>query len=51
MGYDPAKVQAKYDNDLAHAPADYVRFGRTVVPVNPGDPIEVNVSDRPPGSQ
>ncbi len=51
MGYDPAKVQAKYDNDLAHAPAGYVRFGRTVVPVNPGEPIEVEASDRPPGTQ
>lgn len=48
MGYDPAAVQARYDNDLTRAPAAYVRFGRGVVPLRRGGPIEVEVSGQPP---
>ena len=38
MGYDPDAVQRRYDNDLARAPAGYVRFDRDVVPLRAGDP-------------
>ena len=44
MGYDPAAVQARYDNDLARPPLAYVRFGRGVVPLKEGDEVEVDVS-------
>lgn len=44
MGYDPAAVQQRYDTDLTRLPARYVRFGRNVVSLRPGDPIDVSVS-------
>lgn len=44
MGYDPDAAQQRYDNDLSHAPAAYVRFDRNVVPLHSGDPIGVSVS-------
>jgi hypothetical protein len=43
MGYDPASVQRRYDNDLSRAPAGYVRFERNVVPLRSGDPVGVAV--------
>ena len=48
MGYPRAEAEAAYDNSLTHGPRRYVRFGRGVVPVQAGEPIEVTVSDRPP---
>ena len=50
MGYDPDAVQRRYDNDLARAPAGYVRFDRDVVPLRAGDPVGVTVSARFPGA-
>ena len=50
MGYDTRAVQRRYDNDLARAPAGYVRFDRDVVPLRAGDPVGVTVSARFPGA-
>ncbi|MGX7894111.1 sulfatase-like hydrolase/transferase [Tsuneonella sp. HG222] len=44
MGYDQAAVQQRYDNDLTQGPLGYVRFGRGVVPLREGDPVEIEVS-------
>lgn len=50
MGYDPAAVQQRYDNDLTLAPARYVRFERNVVPLRLGDAVGVHASARFPGA-
>ena len=44
MGYDPTKVQRRYDNDFARAPARYVRFDRDAVPLRAGGTIGVAVA-------
>jgi hypothetical protein len=44
MGYDPRTVQDRYDNDLARAPARYVRFDRDVVPLRSGGTIGVVIA-------
>ncbi len=49
MGYDAAVVQRQYDNDLARAPARYVRFDRNVVPLRSGDPVGVTIAGTFPG--
>lgn len=49
MGYDPAAVQRRYDNDLTLPPAKYVRFGRDVVPLRAGDSIGVHIAAHFPG--
>jgi hypothetical protein len=49
MGYDPAEVQRRYDNDLTRAPARYVRFDRNVVPLRSGDPVGVTIAGTFPG--
>jgi len=51
MGYDLQAVQARYDRDLSQAPAAYVQFGRTVVPLGKDGRIDVDVAQRPPGTQ
>jgi hypothetical protein len=51
MGYDLQAAQARYDRDLSQAPAAYVRFGRTVVPLGEDGRIDVDVAQRPPGTQ
>ena len=48
MGYDPATVEARYDNDLTGAPARYVRFDRDVVPLRTGGEIGIAVADAIP---
>ena len=48
MGYDPATVEARYDNDLSGAPARYVRFDRDVVPLRTGGEIGIAVADAIP---
>jgi hypothetical protein len=44
MGYDPAAVQRRYDNDLTRPTARYVRFDRNVVPLRSGEPIGVTAA-------
>ena len=46
MGYDPKAVQQAYDNDLTQASARRVWFGRRIVPLNPGDTVEVHATPR-----
>ena len=41
MGYDPAEVQRRYDNDLTRPTARYVRFDRDVVPLRAGGEIGI----------
>ena len=48
MGYDAVAAQARYDTDLTSPPAAFVRFGRGVVPLRAGEPVEVIVSPRFP---
>jgi hypothetical protein len=43
MGYDPAEVQRRYDNDLGAPTARYVQFDRNVVPLSSGDAIGIRV--------
>ncbi|MXP42226.1 sulfatase-like hydrolase/transferase [Altererythrobacter soli] len=43
MGYDPAAVQRRYDNDLGAPTARYVQFDRNVVPLSPGEAIGIRV--------
>jgi len=49
MGYDPARVAARYDADLTRPTARYVWFGRAAVPVSRGAPVEVHASAGFPG--
>ncbi len=49
MGYDPAAAAARYDNDLTHATARYVWFGRAVIPVTSGGKVEMHGEERFPG--
>ncbi len=49
MGYDPAKVQARYDQDLTQPTARYVWFGRAVVPIAAGGEVDVTASEDFPG--
>lgn len=51
MGYDPATVQQRYDNDLAAPTARYVQFDRDVVPLSPGDTIGIRVDAPLPAAQ
>ena len=44
MGYDAGAVRQAYDNDLTQATARRVWFGRKVVPLGPGDTIDVNAA-------
>jgi hypothetical protein len=44
MGYDATAVQRRYDNDLATAPARYVRFDRDVVPLRAGGTTGVAIA-------
>lgn len=51
MGYDPAAVQRRYDNDLGASTARYVQFDRDVVPLSPGDAIGIRVDAPFPAAQ
>ena len=42
MGYDLATATEKYDNDLSLPSKKPLRFGRTIVPLNSGDEIELH---------
>lgn len=46
MGYAPEAAQSAYDSDLTQATARRIRLGRRVVPLNPGDLVDV--SEEPP---
>jgi hypothetical protein len=50
MGYDPAAVAARYDNDLTQPTARYVWFGRAVIPVTAGGEVAVHGSREFPGA-
>ncbi|WP_432769668.1 MAG: LTA synthase family protein [Sphingopyxis sp.] len=50
MGYDPRGVAARYDDDLTKPTARYVWFGRTVIPIAPGDAISVTAGPDFPGT-
>ena len=47
MGYDPAIVTETYDNILQQPTKNFVWFGRAVIPLRPGDRIEVTKSRTP----
>ncbi len=50
MGYDPAAVAARYDNDLTRPTARFVWFGRTVIPTGGESAIDVTAGAEFPGS-
>lgn len=50
MGYDPAAVAARYDNDLTRPTARFVWFGRTVIPTGGDDAVDVTAGAAFPGS-
>ena len=50
MGYDPAVVAARYDNDLTRPTARFVWFGRTVIPTGGESRIDVTAGAAFPGS-
>jgi hypothetical protein len=50
MGYDPAAVAARYDNDLTQPTARFVWFGRTVIPTGGDGAIDVTAGRRFPGT-
>lgn len=49
MGYYSGAVEEQYDRDLDAPSARYVWFDRVVVPVNPGDAVEVTAGPDFPG--
>lgn len=49
MGYDPAAVQAQYDDDLTQRTARFVWFGRTVIPTGADTAIDVTAGSAFPG--
>jgi hypothetical protein len=51
MGYDPARVSARYDHDLTQPTARYIWFGRAVIPLAAGDRIEVTAGTDFPGTR
>lgn len=46
MGYDRSAATAAYDNTLARPTRKFVWFGRAVIPLRPGDRIQVTASDQ-----
>lgn len=50
MGYDRAGAAARYDEDLTRPTARYVWFGRTVIPVAPGDTVSITAGPDFPGT-
>jgi len=50
MGYDRGGAAARYDEDLTNPTARYVWFGRTVVPLAPGDTVSVTAGAAFPGT-
>lgn len=50
MGYDPAAVAARYDNDLTQPTARFVWFGRTVIPTGGDGRVDVTAGPDFPGS-
>ena len=51
MGYDPARVAARYDHDLTRPTDRYVWFGRAVIPVASGERVEVTAGPDFPGTK
>ncbi len=51
MGYDRTAVVARYDEDLTRPSARYVWFGRTVIPVAPGDTVSITAGPDFPGTR